>query len=68
MRGRITRQIEPLGRDLARWRFHGVSVGRARCAFRLDRDLGVNFARPALALELLEELESLGARLVRLGD
>lgn len=53
--------IEPLGRDPARWRFRGASVGRARCAMRLERDLGVNFALAALALELLGELESLRA-------
>ncbi len=60
--------VEPLGRDPEHWRFRGASVRRVRCALRLERDLGVNFAGAALALELLEELESLRARLERLGD
>lgn len=59
--------VEPLGRDPARWRFRGVSVRRVHCALRLERDLGVNVAGAALALELLEELETARARLRRLG-
>lgn len=58
--------VEPRGRDPARWRFHGVSVRRARCALRLQRDLGVNAAGAALAVELLEELEAVRVRLRRL--
>ncbi len=58
--------IEPQGREPARWRFRGVSLRRVRCALRLERDLGVNFAGAALALDLLEELESLRRRLGRL--
>ncbi len=59
--------VEPIGREPARWRFRGLSVRRIRCAQRLERDLGVNFAGAALALDLLEELQSLRARLERLG-
>lgn len=59
--------IEPVGRDPARWRFHGVSVRRVHCVLRLERDLGVNVAGAALALELLDELETARARLRRLG-
>lgn len=44
----------------------GISVRRVRCAQRLEQDLGVNIAGAALALELLEELERLRARLHRL--
>ena len=58
--------IEPVGRDPTRWRFRGVSVQRVRCAQRLERDLGVNTAGAALALDLLEEMERLRARLRRL--
>jgi len=57
--------IEPLGRDPARWRFRGVSVRRVRCAQRLERDLRINVAGAALALDLLDELERLRARLRR---
>lgn len=60
--------LEPLGRDPSGWRFHGVSVCRVRCALRLERDLGVNVAGVALALDLLGEIESLRARLQRLGS
>jgi chaperone modulatory protein CbpM len=59
--------VEPLGRDPGRWRFRGVSVRRVRCALRLERDLGVNLAGAALALDLLEQLEAVRARLRRLG-
>ncbi|MGC3874509.1 chaperone modulator CbpM [Halomonas sp. GXIMD04776] len=60
--------IDPVGRDPARWRFYGVSVRRVRCVQRLRQDLGINAAGAALALELLEELEQLRARLRRLDD
>ena len=58
--------IEPAGREPVRWRFRGTSVRRVRCAHRLEQDLGVNVAGAALALDLLEELERLRARLRRL--
>ncbi len=58
--------IEPLGSDPTRWRFQGVSIRRVHCALRLERDLGVNPAGTALVLDLLEELEQLRARLLRL--
>ena len=60
--------IEPVGRQPGQWRFHGISVRRIRCAQRLERDLGVNVAGAALALDLLEELERLRLRLRRLED
>ncbi len=55
--------VEPRGRDPSRWRFHSISIRRVRRAQRLERDLGVNTPGVALALELLEELEQLRARL-----
>ncbi|MDH3639694.1 MAG: chaperone modulator CbpM [Gammaproteobacteria bacterium] len=60
--------VEPLGGSSARWRFQGACVRRVRSAVTLRRDLGVNWAGAALALELLEELESLRARVDRLGE
>jgi chaperone modulatory protein CbpM len=57
--------VEPLGRDPAAWRFRAVCVRRVRCAGRLQVDLGVNAAGAALALELLEEIETLRAQLAR---
>ena len=59
--------IDPLGGEPARWRFRWTSVRRVRCALRLERDLGVNLAGAALALDLLEELDRLRARLRRPG-
>jgi chaperone modulatory protein CbpM len=58
--------VEPIGRHPVRWRFQGISVRRVRCALRLEQDLGVNVAGAALAIDLLEELERLRARLRRL--
>ena len=58
--------VEPIGRDPTRWRFQGISVRRVRCAQRLAQDLGVNVAGAAVAIDLLEELERLRARLRRL--
>jgi len=55
--------LEPRGRTPAEWRFAGVSVRRVHCVLRLERDLGINPAGAALVLELLEELETLRARL-----
>lgn len=55
--------VEPMGQDPAIWRFRGVSLRRVRLAVRLQRDLGVNLAGAALALDLLDELEELRARL-----
>lgn len=58
--------IDPLGGEPAKWRFVGVSLRRVRITRNLQRDLGVNTPGAALALELLEELEELRARLQRL--
>jgi len=60
--------IEPQGRDPTHWRFSGVSVRRVHCVQRLERDLGVNVAGAALALDLLDELERLRIRLRRFED
>lgn len=57
--------IEPQGKQPAAWRFRGICVRRIRSARRLQRDLGVNAAGAALALDLLEELEELRMRLAR---
>lgn len=59
--------LAPIGREPHRWRFTGVHMRRARMALRLQRDLGVNFAGAALALQLLDEVEALRARLRAMG-
>lgn len=45
--------------SVTEWRFSGSVLRRARIALRLQRDLGVNAAGIALALELLERVDSL---------
>jgi chaperone modulatory protein CbpM len=60
--------VEPRGRTSAHWRFQGTSVRRVHRAVRLHNDLGVNWPGAALALDLLEEIETLRARLARFGD
>lgn len=48
------------------WRFSEVQVRRVTVAWRLQRDLGVNPAGAALALQLLDEMETLRAQLAGL--
>lgn len=57
--------VEPIGRNPESWRFRGISLQRIQCAQRLEQDLGVNTAGVALALDLLDELDRLRARLSR---
>ena len=59
--------LAPVGQEPQRWRFTYAHLRRARVASRLQRDLGVNLAGAALALQLLEEIEALQARLQVLG-
>jgi chaperone modulatory protein CbpM len=42
-----------------RWQFHISSVQRVRTVVHLQRDLGVNLAGAALALELLDRIAAL---------
>ncbi len=55
--------LEPAGELPADWRFTGNALRRARLARHLARDLEINAAGVALALDLLEEIEGLRARL-----
>ncbi len=59
--------LAPIGREPNRWRFTGAHMRRARMVLRLQRDLGVNLAGAALALQLLDEVEALRARLRAIG-
>jgi chaperone modulatory protein CbpM len=45
------------------WHFTGDALRRARLAVRLQRDLELNLAGVALALDLLEELQALRRQL-----
>lgn len=55
--------IEPVGLDRSEWQFTHVTVVRVAKAKRLERDLALNLPGVALALELLDEIEDLRARL-----
>ena len=59
--------ITPAGDSSAQWRFTGVHLRHARVAVRLQRDLGVNPAGAALALQLMDELDNLRSRLRAFG-
>jgi chaperone modulatory protein CbpM len=59
--------LAPAGQEPQRWRFTYAHLRRVRVVSRLQRDLGVNLAGAALALQLLEEIETLRARLQVLG-
>ncbi len=58
--------IEPVDRSPRQWRFSGVCLHRIQSVRRLERDLGINLAGAALVLDLLDEIDSLRARLRRL--
>jgi len=58
--------LEPQGEDTQHWRFTGANLRRAQAALRLQRDLGVNLAGAALALDLLDEIQILRARVATL--
>lgn len=55
--------LQPTGSDRTGLVFAAVAVRRVRVARRLQRDLGVNHAGAALALDLLDELHALRDRL-----
>ena len=55
--------LEPLRPGGPQWRFAATSVVRVQKAHRLQRDLGVNLPGVALALQLLERIDALEARL-----
>lgn len=59
--------LEPVGDSPEEWRFSGESLRRARLAQRLSRDLELNPPGVALALDLLDEIAELRARLQRIG-
>lgn len=58
--------LDPVGRERELWRFSGVSLQRARAATRLQDDLDINLAGIALALDLMDEIQTLHERLCRL--
>lgn len=59
--------LEPAGESPQDWRFSGPALRRTRLAASLARDLEINPAGVALALDLLDEIAALKARLLRMG-
>jgi chaperone modulatory protein CbpM len=58
--------LEPAGSGPEEWRFGGQALRRARLAASFSRELDLNVAGVALALDLMDEIASLKARLRRL--
>lgn len=59
--------LSPIGSSPEDWRFGGESLRRAKTAAHLTHDLDLNVPGVALALDLLDEIATLRARLKR-GD
>ena len=59
--------LEPTGRRGRHWCFPSSSLRRTRVTLHLQQDLGVNLAGAALALDLLEHIEELNARVRAMG-
>jgi len=57
--------LEPINYQQPQWIFSGDSLQKVQTAMRLQRDLNVNLAGVALALELLDEIDSLKSQLCR---
>ncbi|MEE4379026.1 MAG: chaperone modulator CbpM [Candidatus Competibacteraceae bacterium] len=55
--------LEPTGKRGHHWCFSATCIKRIRIVLRLQRDLDVNLAGAALALELLERIDQLHDRL-----
>ncbi len=51
--------LDPVGGDVEHWQFTIASLRRVKTAIHLQRDLGVNLAGAALALELLDRIAEL---------
>lgn len=59
--------IEPVGASPSEYRFSGASLRRARLALRLSHDLEIDTPGVALALDLIDEIDTLRQRLLRVG-
>ena len=60
--------IEPFGESTGLWQFSGGCLWRVTTVVRLQRDLEVNLAGAALALDLLEELRELRRQIKSAGQ
>lgn len=57
--------LEPEGETITDWRFDARALKRLQAVRRLQQDLRINLPGAALALDLLEEVESLRQQLHR---
>lgn len=55
--------LTPQGSEPHLWHFTGVHIHRVKTALNLQRDLGINLAGIALAIELLDEVKALRKKL-----
>ena len=51
--------LDPVGEDMEEWQFQVDSLKRVKTVIHLQRDLGVNIAGAALALDLLDRIAEL---------
>ena len=51
--------LDPMGRDVEHWHFTVSSLRRVKTVIHLQRDLGINLAGAALALDLLDRIAEL---------
>ncbi len=58
--------LEPVQISRPHMRFSAICLQRARTARHLQRDLGINLQGIALALDLLEQIDTLNTQLIRL--
>jgi chaperone modulatory protein CbpM len=57
--------LQPAGQAPEDWRFSGLALHRARTALRLARELELSWSAAAIVMDLLAEIETLRARLLR---
>ena len=60
--------LEPTGNTVCGWRFSFATIELVRRVQRIRNDLDVNLAGVALALELLEKIESLQSEILILNS
>jgi chaperone modulatory protein CbpM len=51
--------LDPMGGDVEHWQFSVGSLRRVKTVIHLQRDLGVNLAGAALALDLMDRIAEL---------
>lgn len=55
--------LSPRGSNQQAWRFDADDLARAQRALRMQRDLGVNCAGAALAIDLMEDMQRMRERI-----